>query len=220
MKKAPWIAILLLFLAAPPVLSAQGLAIGGRAGTLGFGGEVALGLSDVITLRGGFGVFPYEYDGEFDGEEFSVTFPSSLWSAGIDLYLGGGPIRLMGGVMGRTGDLEVESTFTGSRDIGGTTYSSSGTLSGVLEQKSIAPFAGIGFGKHTAGGFGFFLDLGAAFTGDPEVNMTVSGPVASLPGIQASVQQEADDIQEDLGTWLKIWPIVSIGIKIPLASGY
>ena len=216
MKKAPWIALLLLFLAAPPVISAQGLAVGARAGTLGLGGEVALGLSDVIAVRGGFGVFPYEYDGEFDGESYTVTFPTSIWTAGIDLYPGGGGFRIMGGVMGRTGDIEVESTFSGSREIGGHTYNSSGTLTGALVQSAIAPFAGIGFGKHTSGGFGFFMDLGAAFTGDPDVNLTVTGPVAALPGIQQDLDSEADKIQEDAGSFLKIWPMVSIGFKLPL----
>jgi hypothetical protein len=218
MRKTPWIALLLLFLAAPPVVSAQGFAIGARAGTLGLGGEVALGLSDVIALRGGFGVFPYEYDGEFDGETYTVTFPTSIWSAGIDIYLGGGPIRLMGGVMGRSGDLEIESEFSGSRTIGDNTYTSSGTLTGVLAQKSTVPFAGIGFGKHTSGGFGFFLDLAAAFTGEPDVNVSVTGPVAALPGIQQDVNREAEKIKDDAGSLLKIWPIVSLGFKINLGA--
>lgn len=216
MKKAPWIALLLLFLAAPPVISAQGFAIGARAGTLGLGGEVALGLSDVIAVRGGFGVFPYEYEGTFDEEEYTVKFPTSIWTAGIDIYLGGGGVRLMGGVMGRSGDIEVEAEFSGSREIGGNTYTSSGTLTGTLAQSAIAPFAGIGFGKHTSGGFGFFLDLGAAFTGDPDVDVTVTGPVAALPGIQQDLDQEAANIQEDAGSFLKIWPMVSIGFKLPL----
>lgn len=220
MKKAPWIALLLLLLAVPTTTSAQGFAIGARAGTLGLGGEVALGLSDMFAIRGGFGVFPYEYDGTFDGEDYTVSFPTSIWSAGVDLYLGGGPIRLMGGIMGRSGDLEVESSFTGTREIGGNDYTSSGTLKGALKQSSLAPFAGIGFGKHTRGGFGFFLDLGVAFTGEPDVDLTVSGPVASLPGIQQDVDAEAEKIKDDTGSYLKIWPMVSIGFKFPLSSGY
>ena len=216
MKKAPWIALLLLFLASPPVISAQGLAIGARAGTLGFGGEVALGLSEVIVVRGGYGVFPVEYEGEFDHEKYTVTFPSSIWTAGLDIYLGGGGFRLMGGFMGKSGDLELEKTLTGSMDIGGTTYTETGTLSATLEQAKVAPFAGIGFGKHTAGGFGFFLDLGVAFTENPEVVMAATGAVAEVPGILDDIQDEADNIEEDLGSYLKYWPMVSIGFKLPL----
>lgn len=220
MKRYPWFALLILSLAAPATVSGQGFAIGARAGTLGLGGEVALGLSDVITLRGGFGLFPYEYDGEFDEEEYTVTFPTSIWSAGVDLYLGGGPIRIMGGMMGRSGDLEVESTFSGTRTIGGNEYTSSGTLSGFLVQNSVAPFAGIGFGKHTSGGFGFFLDLAVAFTGEPDVDLTVSGPVAQIPGIQQDVDLEAEKIKDDAGSYINYWPILNLGFKFPLSGGY
>ncbi len=225
MKKAPWIALLLLLMAAPTTASAQGFAIGARAGTLGLGGEVALGLSDMFAIRGGFGVFPYEYDGTFDGEDYTVTFPTSIWSVGMDLYLGGGPIRLMGGIMGRSGDIDVEKKFDGTVNIGGSPYSSSGTLSGTLAQSSVAPFAGIGFGKHTKGGFGFFLDLAVAFTGEPDVSTQISGPITSQAGIDQNqlaldVQQEAVDIKDDAGSYLEYWPVVSIGFKIPLSGGF
>jgi len=219
MKKAPWIALLFLFLAAPTVISAQGLAIGARAGTLGLGGEVALGLSDVIVVRGGYGVFPVEYEAEFDDETYTVIFPSSIWTAGLDIYLGGGGFRLMGGFMGKSGDLGLEKTLTESMDIGGTIYTETGTLSATLEQAKVAPFAGIGFGKHTAGGFGFFLDLGVAFTENPEVVMDVDGALADAPGILDNILAEADNVEKDLASYLKYWPMVSIGFKLPLGGG-
>jgi hypothetical protein len=218
MRKTPWIALLLLFLAAPPVVSAQAFAVGARAGTLGLGGEVALGLSDVIVLRGGLGAFPFDYEGEFDGEDYTVTFPSSIWTAGADLYLGGGGIRLMGGIMGKSDNIEMVSILTGTTEIGGTIYDASGTVTGVLEQADIAPFVGLGFGKHTSGGFGFFLDLGVAFSGEPEINMSATGEIASIPGIEDDLQQEADQIEEDLGSFVQYWPIVSLGFKIPLGG--
>jgi hypothetical protein len=220
MKRIPWIALVLLSLSGPPALTAQGLAIAGRIGTLGLGGEVALGLSHVLVLRGGFGVFPYEYDDTFEDQDYTVTLPSSIWSAGIDIYLGGGPIRVMGGIIGRTGDVELYSEFTEPTEIGGTLYDVPGTLSGVLKQDAVTPFAGIGFGKHTEGGFGFFLDIGAALSRQGAVELTAGGPVASVPGIQESLQEEADRVAEDAGGLLKVWPIVSAGIKIPLNFGY
>jgi hypothetical protein len=220
MKRAPWIALTLVFLSAPTGLTGQGLALGVRAGTLGLGGEVAFGLSDVFVLRGGFGFFPWEYDDTFEGQDYKVTFPPSMWSAGIDIYLGGGPIRIMGGVMGRTDDVEMTSEWTESQEIGGIEYNVPGAILGVLKQDAVAPFAGIGFGKHTAGGFGFFLDVGAAFSGTGEIEMSASGPVALVPGIEESLQAEADRVEEDIGGLLKIWPIVSLGIKIPLSLGY
>jgi len=220
MNRILWIALALVLPATPSLLWGQGLAIGGRAGTLGFGGEVALGFSEVLVIRGGFGVFPYEYEDTFEDTDYTVTLPSAIWSAGIDIYLGGGPIRIMGGVVGRTDDVELYSEFTESAEIGGTVYNVPGTLSGVLKQDPIAPFAGIGFGKHTEGGFGFFLDIGAALSSKGDVVLVPGGQVAQVPGIQESLQVEADRVREDAGGLLKVWPIVSAGIKIPLNFGY
>jgi len=232
MKKLPWIVLTLILLAAPPFVSAQGLAIGARAGTLGLGGEVAFGLSNVFVLRGGFGVFPFEFEGTFDdmvvsdpggavtGQEYTISFPTSMWSAGIDIYLGGGPIRLMGGIMGRADNLEITSEVTEPVEIGNTEYDVPGSLIGTLEQRGIAPYAGIGFGKHTAGGFGFFLDIGAALAGEADVRFDVTGPLGSVSGIQEDLRILENDVEEDAGGYLKVWPIVSIGIKIPLSMGY
>jgi len=218
MRRVPWIVLAVVFLSAPGTLEGQGLALGVRAGTLGLGGEVAFGLSDVFVLRGGFGFFPYEYEDTYEGEDYTVTFPSSIWSAGIDIYLGGGPIRLMGGVMGRTENVEMNSEWTESREIGGVVYDVPGAIRGVLKQDAIEPFAGIGFGKHTAGGFGFFLDVGAAYSGKADIEMSVSGEVADFID-EEDLQAEADQVEEEMGGLLKFWPIVSLGIKIPLSLG-
>jgi len=85
MKRIPWAALALLLPLSPSPSSAQGLALAPRVGTLGLGGEVAFGLSDVFVLRGGFGFFPYEYDGAYGGEDYTVIFPKAMWTAGIDL---------------------------------------------------------------------------------------------------------------------------------------
>jgi hypothetical protein len=203
----------------PSALVAQAIAVAARAGTLGLGGELAVGVSDVIVLRGGYGVFPYEYDGTFGGEDYRVSFPDAFWSAGIDIYPGGGPIRLMGGVLGRTSDVEIDSRFT-SREIGGVEFDVPGAITGILKQDAVAPFAGIGFGKHTAGGFGFFLDVGAALAGDADVEMSITGEAASAPGIDEALQREADQVADDAGGLIRVWPVVSLGIKLPLTLGY
>ena len=220
MKKVRWIFLSLLLASAPSALAAQGITIGARAGTLGLGGEVAVGLSDIIVLRGGYGVIPYDYDSEFDGQDYTVSLPSPIWTAGMDIYLGGGPFRIMGGVMGRGEHVRLRSDLTGGQEIGDVVYDVDGTLKGTLVQDDIAPFAGIGFGKHTEGGFGFFVDIGAAFSGAADVELSVSGPIASVPGIEEELLKEAENIEDDAGDYLKIWPIVSIGIKIPLSTGY
>ena len=49
-------------IAAPVTLSAQGLGVGVRLGTLGFGAEGAVGLGEMVAVRAGVGLFPIETD--------------------------------------------------------------------------------------------------------------------------------------------------------------
>lgn len=212
-------AALLAALSLPITLGAQGLALAARAGTLGLGGEAALGLGSRIVVRGGYGVMPFEYEGTFQGETYTVALPKSYASAGVDFYPFGSGVRLMGGFLLRSGDVELSATFSGSRRIGDKDYNASGKLAATVVQEKTTPFVGIGFGKHTAGGFGLFLDLGVALLGEPsDVKLVASGPVAALPGIQQDLAKEETKIENDFGTFLQYWPILSVGLKLPLGG--
>ncbi len=219
MKMPKPLCLLLALFLLPHALDAQNIAIGGRAGTLGFGAEAALGLSDNISLRGGLGSFIFEFDGDFDEVEYTVSPPSMTATLGVDFYPMGGSFRLMGGLMFRDGDFNLDSSDiseAGSIELGETEYTEAGTLHGTLATKSTAPFLGIGFGNHTQGGFGFFLDLGVAFVGEADVTLEAKGPLASVPGVQQDLDLEAQNIKDDAGQYLKYWPILNLGVKIPI----
>jgi hypothetical protein len=206
-------------LAIPSALTAQDLAIGARAGTLGFGAEAVVGLSDNLAIRGGLGSCFYEWDGDYDEVTYTVSPPSLVGTLGVDFYPAGGSFRLMAGLMFRDGDFEGQSgdlSEAGGVELGDSEYDQAGTLHGSITSKSTAPFLGLGFGHHTQGGFGLFLDLGVAFVGDPEVGLTAQGPIASVQGIQEDLVKEAQKVEDDLGSYLNYWPILSFGVKIPL----
>ncbi len=218
MKTGILLGLLIALLAIPQSLVGQGFAIGARAGTLGFGAEAALGLSDHFVVRGGLGSFIFDFTGDYGEVEYTVTPPSMTGTLGIDLYPGGGSFRLMAGIMFRDGDFEMESgniTEHGPIEIGDGEYGEPGTLHGALATKSAAPFLGIGFGRHTDGGFGFFVDLGVAFVGEADVTLEAQGPIASVPGFQEDLEREAQFIEDEAAPYLKYWPILSLGVKIP-----
>lgn len=219
MKKRAAALLLLLSFAIPSSLYAQGFALGARAGTLGFGAEAALGLSENFAIRGGLGSFLYEYEDEYDDVEYTITPPTMTGTLGIDLYPAGGSFRLMAGLMFRDGDFEAKSedlAQAGTIEIGDGQYSGiSGILKGTLATKSTAPFLGLGFGNHTQGGFGFFIDFGVAFVGDADVTITAVGDIANEPGIQEDLNREAQNVEDEAGGYLKYWPILNLGLKIP-----
>ena len=216
--RAPFCLIIAL-LAIPHATSAQGFAVGGRAGTLGLGAEAALGFSNDFAIRGGIGSFSFfDFTGDYEGVEYTITPPSPIGTLGIDFYPGGGPFRLMAGIMIRDGDLEMDSgdiSQGGPVEIGDNEYTEAGTLHGIMATKSKAPFVGLGFGHHTEGGFGFFADFGVALVGDPDVTVTAEGPLASVPGFQQDLDKHIQEIEDDAAPYLKYWPIISVGVKIP-----
>lgn len=219
MKTRAPLFFILATLAIPHAISAQGFGIGGRAGTLGFGAEAALGLSNGLVIRGGLGSFIFEFNGEYEGVEYTVKPPAMMGTLGIDFYPGVGPFRLMAGIMVRDGDVELESgdlSQGGPVEIGDNEYTEAGTLKGTLSSRSTAPYVGVGFGHHTQGDFGFFADFGVALVGEADVSVTADGPIASVPGFQEDLDKHTQEIEDEAASYLKFWPIISVGVKIPL----
>lgn len=214
-------------LALPLSLSAQGFGVAGRAGTLGIGAEGALGLSDNLVIRGGIGLMPLELDPTSfwdPGTDVDATLklPETWFNIGADLYLGGG-FRIGGGMLFKPDDPTVTGSLSGtaSIEIGGQTYTATevAEVQGTLNSKDKAPYVLIGFGKHTSTGIGLFLDLGVAMLGEPEVQLEALSGSAANPSsplytqLQTRLRQEETNIENDVGTYLKFWPILNIGIR-------
>ena len=58
---------------------------------------------------------------------------------------------------------------------------------------------------------GFAVDLGVAFQGEPDVQLSASGPIASLPQFQADLAQEEQNIQEDAKPF-RFYPVLSLAL--------
>jgi hypothetical protein len=218
MKKLGPAGLLLFLLVLPQQVASQEFGVGARVGFLGLGGEAALGITDALVVRGGFGVFPFEIKDEVEDVRYTITPPSSVATIGVDLYPGGGFFRFMGGVMIRTGDWELQSDDLANSgvEIGDGTYNEAGTLSGILETSSAAPFLGIGFGRHTSPGFGITVDLGVAYSSEASIEFEADGPIRNVPGFLEDLEREEQNFNDEAGGAIKFWPIVSVGIKIPV----
>jgi hypothetical protein len=214
MKIHLFIAALLALLVGPSAATAQ-FGVAGRVGTLGIGAEGAIGFSERFVIRGGVGLSRLEANTSFDGVPVTLTLPESWYNVGIDFYLNGS-FRIGGGVLFKPDDPTITGSFTEPVDIGGMvlTPSEIGTLTGSVQSDDQAAYALIGFGRHTAGGIGLSLDIGAAILGSPVV--VLDGEGGTLPPVllDSLLEQEAQDFAEDMKTYLKIWPILNLGIRI------
>lgn len=204
----------LLAVVAPSMGVAQGIVASGRAGTLGLGADVSFGVLPRLALRVGASFQPWEPSREIDDIEFELQLPSPNFLGAVDLYLAG-PLRLSAGVISFGSDIEVTGDLTQPVEIGNETYSPQeiGTLTGLFDTKDVAPWAGIGLGKALGPGVAFTLDLGVAFSGEPEVTLNATGPLSNDPVFQANLRQEEANLQED-ASLVELFPVLSIGLSI------
>lgn len=222
MKKSAVVLAALMALAVPAVASAQ-LSVSGRAGTLGLGGEVSFGLGRMLALRGGLGFIPYTYEDVFEGVNYEVTAPERIWNVGVDFYPLGNGLRLSAGVLNRP-SIDLLANGQQSANIGGRQYTGNLNIQGGLtNENETAPYASIGFGRATGRGLGFFVDLGAAFMGEGEINLTGTCTETSTgqpcPEFDQRLQQEEDEANaqlDDFGSYVKIHPILQLGFRIGL----
>jgi hypothetical protein len=82
-----------------------------------------------------------------------------------------------------------------------------------VEFRAVAPYIGIGWGNalDEAGHWGLATDLGVAFTGSPDMDLSATGPIAADPTFQARLAEEEKDIQDELDIF-KVYPVLSISL--------
>lgn len=206
----------LVVLAMPRATAGQDFGVSARAGSLGFGADAGLGLGDRLVLRGGVGVLPFEITGTLDDIEMTLELPRTWYNLGLDLYLTD-IVRVGGGLVFKRDPVRLSATPTTSQDIGGQQFEPDdiGTLTGTLDSGARAPYVLVGFGKHTSG-VGLTLDLGLAFQRETRVTLDASGALSDDPQFRSRLDQEARNFEEDLPTYIDLWPILSLGFRIAI----
>jgi len=221
------VALLLASLAAPATSSAAAAdaAVAVRAGTLGAGLDLDLGLSPSFGLRVGFAGFNINHSLSTSDVDYDGRLKLRTVTGLLDWYVFQGAFHLTAGVAGNGTKLDVVGQPSqGSYTINGTTYSSSqlGSLSGQLKfGNSAAPYVGFGWGNPAGEGsrLHFLLDLGAIYGGTPSVSLSAQcGPAAPAGSavcneIQSNVLTEEQKLSHkaDILRW---YPVVSLGIAV------
>lgn len=222
MSRIPAIAatacLALVLLLAPTRASAQ-VSVMPKIGSTGLGGDAAFALTDRLAVRGGIGWFPIEFDDlEIENNSFEGQPPDFMATVGLDLAVAG-PLRLSGGLLYRSGDFELFRAVGPSSPvtIDGTSYDESGTVTVGWETRSTAPFVAVGLGGNPGGGIGLFLDLGVAFTGDPDIGGELTGELDTLVP-EARFDAELAAIDADIPSWAEYWPFLQLGVKIGVGN--
>ena len=209
--------MLFLPLALPGLLLGQ-VGLGARVGTLGLGPEISYAAGQHIVLRGGIGFMPLEPKRTYSDLDYTLHPPSSVWNVGVDVYPGVGGWRIGGGLV-RWQQYELLATQTGSTTVGGTTYTGTIDLDAVVRNANqTAPYLMAGFGRTTKPGIGVFVDLGVAFIGQADIQLSGTCTLSSgspCPGnFESDLEAEEADAEEDIGKYLEMLPILQVGVRI------
>lgn len=218
--------LLALFALLPAGVAAQGIGVGAKIGTLGYGVDGALGLSDRLTVRAGIAFAPEELtfaDALIDGEgitglDYTLLVPTTTFQAGVDFKLIG-PLKLIGGAIYRTENLAFRADVDGDFDLGGQTFNGTGQVTTELVQGDLLPYAGIGIGGLVGSGIGIYLDVAFAYSSDADVVVTASDNLQSIPGIQQALQDEADLFLQDAPSLAdNLYPVIQLGVRFGLGN--
>jgi len=217
-------AALLLMTLAGPVWGE--VAVTAKAGTLGLGAELTVGLSPLWNVRLGGNAFNYTDDRrEVSGIFYDATAHLRTASALLDFHPGGGGFRLSAGAIYNDTRIDGNSLVpaSGSYDIGGVQVPAVlvGTLDGQIKFDPVVPYVGLGWGNAVGPGrqLRFAADVGAMFQGKGKVTLTPRIPAGSPlnnPTARAALQilldREEGDIEKDVADYT-VYPVVSIGVS-------
>ena len=224
MLKKTVLALATVVAVALPTAAFGQVGIAVRAGTLGVGGEAAIGLGKMLQVRGGYGsTMNYTYNGTFSDKSYTVAPPSGIWNVGVDLFPFGGGFHISAGLLNRK-QFDLTGDYSGSNEIGGHTYNGQIHLVGAMKnEKETGPYAAIGFGHTSSKGLGIGLDLGMAQLGDGAITFdanqstcTANGQNCNDAQFKSDVQAEANKANNDIGTFLKWHPILSLSLHYGL----
>lgn len=212
-------ALLLSTLFASSLASAE-IGIYAKAGTLGAGGGLGIGLRESLNVRVGANAFSYSKD----IEETDINYDGDLeWKSGellLDWHPFGGSFRVTAGAYLNRNEISAKGEpSAGTYTIDDTVYSAAevGSLRGEIDFKSVSPYIGIGWGNVVGrdGRFSFVADIGALHQGSPNVKVTaVCGSgigAARCAQLQSDVDAEVRQLEQDIDDF-EWWPVISIGL--------
>lgn len=214
MKKS----ILLLALLVPAAALAESdVALTGKVGTLGFGADLNLRLTDSAVLRFGGNAYNWYADTTEDDIEYEAKYRTRTVSLIGDFFpIQDSIFRISVGLFynGNKLDMTAEPDgTTGTYEIGDNTYNATdvGKLKGELTFNKTAPYIGVGWGNPFAksSGWGFMLDIGAMYQGRPKLKLE-SSACSAIPSCATDLAIEEDNAEKDLRSY-RWFPVISAG---------
>ncbi|MEJ2688032.1 MAG: hypothetical protein P8124_12705, partial [Gammaproteobacteria bacterium] len=205
----------------PGLVYGEGVAVGGKVGSLGLGLEVAAALSPAVNARLGVNGFNYSRETTQSGVDYHAKLKLSTAAVDLDWYPMHGAFRTTVGLAYNRNEADLSGRPTNSQFvINGVTYQATdvAALDGSVTFRKLAPYVGIGWGNPVAPGkgWGFAADVGVLYQGSPQVGLNVTCGTglnaAMCTQLQSDTEQERAQLASDLSRY-KWYPVVSVGVS-------
>ena len=190
---------------------ATDIGVGVKAGTLGLGAEMTVGITDTLNGRLGLNYFKYDTSGTEGNVRYDIDLNLRTTALLMDWHPRGGGFRVTAGYIFNNNKLDLLAKAADSYTIGNRTYAADIDLWGRVSFKN-APYIGIGWGNAAKrSGFGFNAELGVMYQGSPKVRLdgTCDGVCV---GFEDELREEERKAQDDLKKY-KWYPQVAIGVS-------
>lgn len=192
-----------------------------KAGTLGVGADLTVGIHERVGARVNFNSFNYSIDVNVDedsngGGGGKITPALKLQTIGalLDVHPFAGGFRISAGLYSNKNKLDLTADTSESVEVNNRDYFLS-DIGGSVSFKSTAPYVGLGYGNAAGkdGHWHFAFDLGVLFQGSPKVSLHAQ---ANDPRLQkqldADIAAETLNIEDDIKAF-NLWPVLSIGVS-------
>lgn len=216
--------ILAALLLAPGRAPAGEFSVAPQIGTLGFGLNAGWQYSDYLKFRANTNYLPYSRNDTISDVSYKAELDYFTIGALADVHPFAGGFRLSGGLYYVDLTLKAKAKLADEKKytIGDHEYSGKdlGTWKGTVEWKTLAPYAGLGYGTGSGNepGFGFSFDLGALYIGKARVNFEAPDSAyqtaaANKYDLQADIDKEENEVKDDIYKYTKgFWPVISLGV--------
>lgn len=185
-------------------------AVSVRLGSLGFGVEAGLGLTDQFSTRLDLSRYDIGLNERVDGIEYDLDLEWRSIALFADWHPFESAFRFTAGMFRNNSDFSG-SANAASLTIGSSEYRGVG-LDADVRYRSYAPYLGLGWETDLlkANGWGFNVDLGILYQGSGEVSLNATGFSADIVD-PVDIAQAERDFEKDIEEY-KYYPVFSFGI--------
>lgn len=192
-----------------------------EVGTTGYGGALSWSVNPYVGLTAGYngGDISWSDDLKVNGSKYDLDMDNktAYLNAEIRPFANWFYVAAGVGYLDNEYELAQRSGTTGSVRANGNSYTpKSGELkvAGDLTYKGFAPYLGLGFSPAITNRWGLFGEVGAYYTGNPDVTLTPYGeanPSASGESFEDAVRADENKIRND--DKYKWAPVAKVGVS-------